>query len=682
MRYRLRLYRKHGNEMRGGAGGEPAAAAAPATAAAAGGGLPPPTTTPRSRPSPPPSPRDHESGGAAPGTGGGSASTRRSDGGSSRSRLAPAAAPGGSGGSSGSGGSMSGRRRAPPRPPQSRTTRSMAAATTAAVQGSSGAGGATGTGSPGVGGSDEEQRAPLLGTGASAGTPPGDSQPLPPPHPRQQHEQEQLLQRSEDATAAATSARGVSAFTAAVPAASGGTRRRPAAAGTATAAAIGATMRPSNTDTAAFAASASASDGGTGGRDHHHQQQEQQQQQQQQAASGSPQSPNAGTSIGMERPSNAAILTIRCPILPPPHQYHHHHTISSSLPPTGTAATSSSGGGGSGNNIRHRKRTQQQGQGHYQRQPTASYGRHSQGTMVQVLVPYVNSGSGTGSTGASTSTTPGMTERELGRCIVQATGIGIVPSAADESGGYDDSYARYGADAGVGGGGPGSRIGEAPLAGLFRQSDGLFLPLSYVRTHASSLQGEILSITRPVRRPPPPPPPSPIWPYVCAGIVLSYIVARHVIGIVWENVLDVTLFYAQAFVMTMINLPMKLFNVLVEVPLRETYRYGPSFIGWEGQPLPRICAQVTFHGDEAFWSRNLEECQRIYAAKEAAALHVRKPILYILIACGLFFAIQSLVKTHAIRRQYRPDRNMVETYNAFNILLRQIQRGVMQHGRR
>ena len=329
-----------------------------------------------------------------------------------------------------------------------------------------------------------------------------------------------------------------------------------------------------------------------------------------------------------ERPPTVAILNIRSPFLPPQPQ-------------------------------KSSQQPQRPGQ-QLQQHPNAMITRPGSrdGPIVKVLVP--------------TSGDNAMTERQLGRCIVQATGIGIAPPTADGGGwgwhlglGYDP-YVQYGRVGGANDNDGGKA--EPPLAGLFRR-DGLFLPLSYVLANALSLQGELLSITRPVPRPKPPPPQPPTWPYVAGGLFVASIMARY--GIDWGWFFDVTFFYVEIAAKLLIGLPFQLFQMLIEIPLKETYRHGPSFIGWEGQPLPRICAHVTFHGDEAFWSRNMQECEKIYAAKEAAALHIRKPILYIAIATGLFFAIQSLVRTHAIRRQYRPDRNMVDTYNALNILLRQ-----------
>lgn len=347
-----------------------------------------------------------------------------------------------------------------------------------------------------------------------------------------------------------------------------------------------------------------------------------------------------------ERPPTVAVLNIRCPVPPPP----SHRPLAQQLQQF----------------PGQQQQQQQQPQQHSMNKARPTVPRD--GPIVKVLVP------------TSGDNAIIMTERQLGRCIVQATGIGIAPPTADGGGSWGwhwdlgyDPYVQYGGRTGGGtdGNGNDGNSAEPPLAGLFRR-DGLFLPLSYVLANALALQGELLSITRPISRPRPPPPPPPIWPYVAGGLFVASIMAKY--GVDWDWFFDVTLFYAELAVRFLINLPFQLFNVLVEIPLKETYRHGPSFIGWEGQPLPRICSQVTFHGDEAFWSRNMVECEKIYAAKEAAALHIRKPLLYIAIAAGLFFAVQSLVRTNAIRRQYRPDRNMVETYNALNILLRQFNR--------
>ena len=106
-------------------------------------------------------------------------------------------------------------------------------------------------------------------------------------------------------------------------------------------------------------------------------------------------------------------------------------------------------------------------------------------------------------------------------------------------------------------------------------------------------------------------------------------------------------------------------------------RYGPSIMGWEGAPLPQICLQITHMGDEAFWKRNMDECTRIYEAKEKTALQIRKPIVYLMTLYIIFLVIRSLVQAWALRHRKREvDPDMLETYQAFNMLMRQIRRGL------
>lgn len=100
-------------------------------------------------------------------------------------------------------------------------------------------------------------------------------------------------------------------------------------------------------------------------------------------------------------------------------------------------------------------------------------------------------------------------------------------------------------------------------------------------------------------------------------------------------------------------------------------------IGWEGERLPKICNRITHMGDEAFWTRNIEECEEIYKSKEAAAMQIRRPILYFLIMYIIFIIIQSLIRTWAIHDRSRPDNSdMVEVYRAFHIIMSQIRRGL------
>jgi hypothetical protein len=91
--------------------------------------------------------------------------------------------------------------------------------------------------------------------------------------------------------------------------------------------------------------------------------------------------------------------------------------------------------------------------------------------------------------------------------------------------------------------------------------------------------------------------------------------------------------------LALINLPLHIFDVIIEFPLRELYRHGPTFVGWEGESLAKICSRITHYGNEEFWARNMAECQEIYASKEAAAMQIRKPILIGFIVLILLYMV-------------------------------------------
>jgi hypothetical protein len=230
------------------------------------------------------------------------------------------------------------------------------------------------------------------------------------------------------------------------------------------------------------------------------------------------------------------------------------------------------------------------------------------------------------------------------------------------------------------------------VAGMFRESDRVFIPLSVIYSNPISFVGDILSL----KRPPPPPVkrfsvPSPT-PVVMAqrSIFLQFLEMFGILVVVvvswwsysaamrldWDHFLDVMVTKFEVFVWGIVSLPFWLFDVLVEFPLRELYRYGPSVVGWEGEPLPRICAQITYTGDEGFWSRNIEECERIYRAKEDAAMLFRKPLLILVIIVAVFYMVKSIVEARALRRRERIDPNMVETFRAINMLTRQLRRAM------
>ena len=114
--------------------------------------------------------------------------------------------------------------------------------------------------------------------------------------------------------------------------------------------------------------------------------------------------------------------------------------------------------------------------------------------------------------------------------------------------------------------------------------------------------------------------------------------------------------------------PLVLVDALIETPLKHVYRNGPSAFGWEGLSFPQICSRITFHGDEAFWSKNLPECKRIFYAKEAAVMTLCKPVLYSgLIGVAIYLAL-AFVRASAVSK---PDPDMVATFKAFKTLGKQ-----------
>jgi hypothetical protein len=225
-----------------------------------------------------------------------------------------------------------------------------------------------------------------------------------------------------------------------------------------------------------------------------------------------------------------------------------------------------------------------------------------------------------------------MTPATLGRCILQVTM-----------------------------GGPVEEDDVVQVAGLFRERDQLFMSLEHILSCPD--EGCTYSLKRrrhPVIQVP--------WYYQyhwmallgisCIAILFGY---GHYL---WQGVWDTASL---------------IFETVLNMPLRELYRYGPAFIGWEGEALPKICARITFHGDEMFWMRNVEECQRIYGFKEDAWLRLTRPMVYLILLYALVQIARMLVREHALQRRPQ-NRDMVEAYHAFQILMRQVRRGLYSHG--
>jgi hypothetical protein len=232
--------------------------------------------------------------------------------------------------------------------------------------------------------------------------------------------------------------------------------------------------------------------------------------------------------------------------------------------------------------------------------------------------------------------TPSMTPETLATCIQQTCGI-------------DNNFRDW------------------TIAGLFRETDCLFVSLQDIINEQD--WKSVYALTFPHFHIPVPQP----WltEKVMIPIGVGSIVALWVLG---PTAMAVLHRWSGTF-----------FEVFVNLPLRELYRYGPSIVGWEGASLPSVCARITYHGDEEFWKRNMEECQSIFDSKEEAMLRMVRPGLYVTALVVGFWVIRALVREHAmsLRRNVKaPDQDMIETYRAFNVIFKQMGRAMNDRNQR
>jgi hypothetical protein len=228
----------------------------------------------------------------------------------------------------------------------------------------------------------------------------------------------------------------------------------------------------------------------------------------------------------------------------------------------------------------------------------------------------------------------------------------------------------------------------SPLVGLFVERNGVFVTLDHIVRHPRDFLNDRFLLL-PVPPPPPLPPPPPalwhhlwFWVTVLCVPCVAYLIVFH----------DAHLLAVEAGR----DLSFLVYDNSIELPLQELYRHGPWFIGWEGEPLSHICARITYHGDSNFWSRNPDECERIYAAKEEAFMRIARPVMYGVVLVFSLFALRVIVWEMArIRREHDaatqaarakhlhppPDREMIDTYRAFQVLLHQAGR-VLGEGQR
>jgi hypothetical protein len=157
-------------------------------------------------------------------------------------------------------------------------------------------------------------------------------------------------------------------------------------------------------------------------------------------------------------------------------------------------------------------------------------------------------------------------------------------------------------------------------------------------------------------------------PFLSAGEVLVFLVALLAIASWYYG--DIILDYA-------IMIQKEVHYLVFDLPFRELYRYGPHVIGWEGMELAEVCSRITYHGNRDFWVRNIEECEAIYAGKEEAFLRITRPAAYLVSLITTFLAIRHLVTRYAESKRNRTDRVVLETYQAFETLVRLAKRQMM-----
>jgi hypothetical protein len=197
------------------------------------------------------------------------------------------------------------------------------------------------------------------------------------------------------------------------------------------------------------------------------------------------------------------------------------------------------------------------------------------------------------------------------------------------------------------------------MPSLSRHQDGTFVPLStFIATDGYDDQD--LSLLPSSLRPKPKVSKAPIWndPYILLGGLFAFVAAYGV------GLLDRVISFV-------VMVPFHFVEVVIEAPVKQIYRYGPSLFGWEGLSYPQICARITYHGDEAFWAKNLHECKKIFASKEGAVLNVCKPVIYIVLFLSTLSIAHSFVKASA---KSKPDPDMVATFKAFRTLSKQLKK--------
>jgi len=228
-----------------------------------------------------------------------------------------------------------------------------------------------------------------------------------------------------------------------------------------------------------------------------------------------------------------------------------------------------------------------------------------------------------------------MSDESLGRCISQAV-------------------ASY------------NSVPPEQIVGLFGEHDSVFYSLQHILGNPESGQF-VFSVHRPIIKEEKQ---DDSWLKILEYVLLA---AALVVSL---------FFYGEDAMKYVVQKAVDVFYLLFDLPIRELYRHGPYLIGWESMDMPDICSRITYHGDREFWSRNRAECQAIFNSKEEAFVRVCRPAMYLVLVMVLFAAIRHLVAVYAENKRDRTDRAVLETYHAFQTMIRLITRQVdRQYGR-
>jgi hypothetical protein len=181
---------------------------------------------------------------------------------------------------------------------------------------------------------------------------------------------------------------------------------------------------------------------------------------------------------------------------------------------------------------------------------------------------------------------------------------------------------------------------------------------------------------------PPPPPIMPWWKknqMDVVGVVVDltkYLVLPLVIAYYLRYHLESTILWTGVLTMSLLGMV----TYQVDVILGNLYHQGPWYLGfWEGGSLPSICARITYHGDAAFWYRNINECQVIFDTKRTAWLQIARPILYTILFAGGLSGLLWLIR--AWKKPPPPvNPDMVDLFRAFNVIVGQFQRNTSRRG--